>query len=234
MSRVFRKTALGVATFTKQVTGLSASQRALLIMIDGKRSAGDLRRFAATFGDVNRLLRELYDAGMVELDPSYIEKFKEVQSEIAQEAVAMGVSFGVETTAVSSHAAPNIGTKRDLRDLRDFAASNPSSAPLNSDSPALDSLSLSLAPIDQSDADGGITVSSVSPGTFFDAKEFAKRYVFDALGNSGTALCLAIERTDALKGFLDTVAVARKTLRDMRGDSIALDFDRQLREVLLR
>jgi hypothetical protein len=47
MSRLFRKTQLGIATFTKQNHGLTQPQRALLIMIDGKRTAAALRKFGS-------------------------------------------------------------------------------------------------------------------------------------------------------------------------------------------
>lgn len=74
----------------------------------------------------------------------------------------------------------------------------------------------------------------MSQATLFDLKEFAKRYVFDALGNPGTSLCLAIDRTDALKGFMEVVKGARDTLRDQKGEPAVLEFNKQLHEIMLR
>jgi hypothetical protein len=241
MSRVFRKTALGIATFTKQNSGLTQSQRALLIMVDGKRSASDLRRFGATFGNVNLLLRELYDGGLIELDPAYVEKALAVQGEIAKENDAIGMYFGAETQLSAARpTATIVGTsKRDLRDLAADAPVASTDAPL---APTIASqgkhtagtpFALTLTPV-SGDSDEELPIAAVSPATLIDVKDFAKRYVFDALGNSGTALCLAIDRADDLKGFMETVKIARSTLRDMKGDSVAQELGKQLREILLR
>jgi hypothetical protein len=236
MSRVFRKTALGIAAFAKKDAGLSAAQRALLVMVDGKRSASDLRRFAATFGNVNAILRTLYDASLIELDPGYVEGINQAQSEIAKENAAMGISFGVDTVAAAtvarSVAAPPPALKRDLRDFGAQVLAATSDPQPSATRVASQGAALSLAPIAENGDD--FSVSSVAPSTLQDAKDFAKRFVFDALGNSGTALCLALERADMLKSFLETSKVARDTLRGMRGEKTAGDFDRQLREVLLR
>lgn len=119
MSRVFRKTALGIATFTKQNSGLTQSQRALLIMVDGKRSASDLRRFGATFGNVNLLLRELYDVGLIELDPVFVETLRATHGDIADDNNAIGMSFGSETVVAGAHAGSTTAPplKHDLRNL---------------------------------------------------------------------------------------------------------------------
>jgi hypothetical protein len=233
MSRVFRKTALGIATFTKQNSGLTQSQRALLIMVDGKRSASDLRRFGATFGNVNLLLRELYDAGLIELDPVFVEKLLAAQSEIAKENAALGMSFGSETVVAGartgSAAAPT--TKHDLRNLASIAPVDVTPV-VPSPRTADTAFSLTLTPVD-GEADE-LPTTAVSQATLFDLKEFAKRFVFDALGNPGTSLCLAIDRTDALKGFMEVVKDARDTLRDQKGDYAVQEFNRQLREIMLR
>jgi hypothetical protein len=238
MSRVFRKTALGIATFTKKETGLSASQRALLIMIDGKRSASDLRKFGATFGDVNGLLRNLYDAGLIELDPNYIDKLQSAQAEIARESEAMGMSFGTETVVAGTRTVvPGAGVKHDLRNFGMPVASAPlATAPQKTANVAnnREALSLTLTPVDAHEDELSISSSSVAPATLQDAKDFAKRFVFEALGNSGTALCMAIDRVDALKGLLETARIARGTLREMRGEATAADFNKQLREILLQ
>ncbi len=303
MSRVFRKTALGVATFTKQNTGLTQAQRGLLIMVDGKRSAAALRKFGSSFGNVNVLLRELFDAGLIELDAAYVEKIRVAQAEIAQESADLPSALVAETVVASARpmpsaampnpAAPLSATAvapapaRDIRhDLRNLGAPDPIGAfanlspntitrtplggntttrsplasntqtrsPLNAPTmtrsgpatiaptaaratapavsrPASGGLSLSLEPVDGKD-DAPIT--SASDATLADARKFATHFVFDALGNSGTALCFAIERTETLKGLIETTDIARNTLRSMKGDAIAADFNKQLREILLR
>lgn len=243
MSRVFRKSALGTATFTKQNSGLTPSQRALLIMVDGKRSASDLRRFGGAFGDVNRVLRELYELGLIELDAAYVAKLQAVQSEIARENSAISATFGTETVVANRaqgepSASAAASAKRDMRHLGSLGASVVAEAllplrPLMPPPTKGTPFSLTLTPVSAS-GDDGLPTSSVSPATLQDAKDFAKRYVFDALGNSGTTLCMSIERTDAMKGFIEAVNTARSTLRETKGDLHADEFARQLREILQR
>ncbi len=240
MSRVFRKSALGTATFTKQNSGLTPSQRALLIMVDGKRSASDLRRFGGAFGDVNRVLRELYELGLIELDAAYVAKLQAVQSEIARENSAFSATFGTETVVANRaqgepSASAAASAKRDMRHPGSLGASVVAEAlrPLMPAPTKGTPFSLTLTPVSAS-GDDGLPTSSVSPATLQDAKDFAKRYVFDALGNSGTTLCMSIERTDAMKGFIEAVNTARSTLRETKGDLHADEFARQLREILQR
>jgi hypothetical protein len=95
-----------------------------------------------------------------------------------------------------------------------------------------DALSLALEPSNVGNNE--FDIASVSPQTLRDAKDAAKRFVFNALGNSGTALCMALEHADTLRGFLDTAKISRDTLRNMRGDGTARAFDQQLREILTR
>jgi hypothetical protein len=324
VSRVFRKTALGVATFTKQETGLTQAQRGLLIMVDGKRSAGALRKFGSSFGNVNILLRELFELGLIELDAAYVEKIRLAQAEIAQEIGDLPSTLVAETVVASARPMPSAATNsvaanqsaavapaRDLRhDLRNLGAPDPIGSlptlspntitrtplatntvtrsalnantiartpigantitrsplggntalglntvarsplagntvvarsgpatiapPPNRPAPSSDSvgLSLSLAPVDGGVDDAPIT--SASDNALVDARKFATHFVFDALGNSGTALCFAIERTETLKGLLETTNVGQKTLREMKGDPVADDFIKQLREILTR
>jgi hypothetical protein len=325
VSRVFRKTALGAATFTKANSGLTQAQRGLLIMVDGKRSAGALRKFAASFGNVNILLRELFEAGLIELDPAYVEKIRIAQAEIAGESADLPSALVAETVVATARSMPGAASPqssasavsatpaaspapaapaapaRDIRhDLRNLGAPDPiglspsrspntitrpplagntitrtpisgntvarsplagntqTRSPLNTPTAARygpstitpagasplaratvtgaprqdgGALSLSLEPVDGSD-DAPIT--SATDATLADARKFATHFVFDALGNSGTALCFAIERTETLKGLIETTDVAKKTLRNMKSDSIADDFGKQLREILLR
>jgi hypothetical protein len=99
VSRVFRKTALGVAAFAQKEGGLSAAQRAILVLVDGKRSASDLRRFGANFGDVNMILRTLYDSSLIELDANYVARMEVAQSEIREESNNMLAKALVDTMA---------------------------------------------------------------------------------------------------------------------------------------
>jgi hypothetical protein len=312
VSRVFRKTALGVATFTKQETGLTQSQRGLLIMVDGKRSAAALRKFGSSFGNVNVLLRELFDAGLIELDAAYVEKIRIAQAEIAQESADLPSALVAETVVattrpmpsalspiapVNAPAATNINAAkpapapapaRDIRhDLRNLGAPDPigtfpslspmssntiTRTPLGANTQTRSSLSASTitrTPLDGSTViarsgpatvaptlarpparapSGGLSlslepaggnddasvISSASESALADARKFATHFVFDALGNSGTALCFAIERTETLKGLIETTDIARNTLRNMKSEATAEDFSKQLREILTR
>jgi hypothetical protein len=99
MSRVFRKTPQGSAILARPNSGLTSFERVLLTMVDGKRTASDLRRLLAAFGDVNALLRELFNDRLIEIDPGYAQKFATTQDEIARENVAISANFSVTTTA---------------------------------------------------------------------------------------------------------------------------------------
>jgi hypothetical protein len=245
MSRVFRKTALGITTFAKRGSGLTAAQRALLIMVDGKRSAADLRYLGATFGNVNAVLRELCDGGYITLDAEYVAKMDAVQSEIARENAAIGSPLASDTViapnsashtlasvATPTNAPVNISNKRDLRDLAMLGEADPIQPTKGIAKQRSIAGALSLEPVD---GDGNeIPVSSVSEVTFADAKHFAKRFVFDALGNSGTALCMALDRAGDLKQFREISAIAQTTIMEMKGAVLAADFNKQLRELLQR
>jgi hypothetical protein len=233
MSRVFRKTALGIATFSKQNSGLTQAQRGLLIMVDGKRSASQLRKFSASFGDVNAILRELYDSGLIELDTAYVEQLKKSQTEIARELRELPSAFAAETVMAGARAMPTAvkatlaaarnSPKRDLRDFASLGAPDPVLAATRG--------ALALTPVaGTSDA---AHVSSASNDAIAKAKHFAMRYLFNALGNSGTALCFAIERADGLKSLLEMSEVAATTLGSMKGESHASEFRKKLREALV-
>lgn len=234
MSRVFRKTALGIATFTKQNSGLTQSQRAMLIMVDGKRSASDLRRFGATFGDVNQLLRELYDVGLIELDPAYFQKALALQEDIANENEALGMSFGSET-ALGATRPLSTDLPGPKHDLRNFVSVPPPAPPNTVHANAVTvPMPLSLAPIDGESGHDDLPISAASQTTLIDVKECAKRYLFNALGSSGTSLCLAIERAADNKQLMSTLMIARDTLREMKGDDAAQALFNQLRTILSR
>ncbi|MGL4231208.1 MAG: hypothetical protein ACRDAM_22445 [Casimicrobium sp.] len=229
MSRLFRKTALGVATFTKQDHGLTQGQRALLIMVDGKRTAGQLRKFGTSFGDVNALLGDLYRAGLIELDPVYAEQARAALDAIAKEAKDYSSPLEAATVVGSSFTRPAPATaptaKRDLRDLANLAEPDPIRPAAKQPSA---SLSLSLEPVAEG-ASGAM--ASVSETTLANARKFATRYIFDTLGNSGTPLCFAIDKADSYDRFKDVVVIAKNTLRDMKNMSVANEFQRQLDEI---
>ncbi len=64
---VFKKTPQGQEAFSQRSPQLGVKQRSVLIMVDGKRTLGELSRLAAACGDVGALLLELQDMGMVAL-----------------------------------------------------------------------------------------------------------------------------------------------------------------------
>jgi hypothetical protein len=235
MSRVFRKTPLGIATFTKQATTLTQSQRALLIMIDGKRNASQLRRFGASFGNVNSILAELYNAGYIELDPAYIERMTKAQEDIAKEAAELPSALVAETVVAGAampaavaavNPAARVNAKRDLRELASLGEPDP--VPTIARGPS--TLTLSLAPIDA--ADNGTPITSARDESINAARQFATRYVFDQIGNSGTALCFALEKALSLQRLQEVADVAAKTLSDMKGAATAESFRKQFRETL--
>jgi hypothetical protein len=282
-------------------------------MVDGKRSAAALRRFGSSFGNVNVLLRELFDAGLIELDAAYVEKIRIAQAEIAQESADMPSALVAETVIAAARAMPSAlspvapanapaaanvnaapapapvpAPARDIRhDLRNLGAPDPigtfpklspmsgntvtrtplgantqTRSPLGASTiartpmdgstviarsgpatiaptlarpaarPASGGLSLSLEPVGSNNETS--VIASASESALADARKFATHFVFDALGNSGTALCFAIERTETLKGLLETTDIARNTLRNMKSDAAAEDFSKQLREILMR
>jgi hypothetical protein len=226
MSRVFRKTALGIATFTKQNSGLTQAQRGLLIMVDGKRAASQLRKFSASFGDVNVLLRELFDAGLIELDPAYVAHVQQAQADVAKEAGHMG-SLAAETIMNVPRPVPTAlkqNTKRDLRDFASLGEPDPTPTQMRR------AMELSLAPVSGS---GDDHIASASPEAIAEVKRFATRYIFDTLGTSGTPLCFAIERADGLKALLEVFEVAADTLSSMKSAKHAGEFRKQFREILL-
>jgi hypothetical protein len=63
---VFKKTPKGQEAFAQRSPDLSAAQRSLLIMVDGKRPVADLARVAIAFGDVHTLLQDLITKDMIE------------------------------------------------------------------------------------------------------------------------------------------------------------------------
>ena len=63
---IFKKTAKGQEAFAHRSPELSAHQRSLLIMVDGKRTLADLNKMAAVFGDVPELLTDLLGKDMIE------------------------------------------------------------------------------------------------------------------------------------------------------------------------
>jgi hypothetical protein len=231
MSRVFRKTAQGIAILTRPNSGVTPIERALLNMIDGKRSASELRKRLAGFGNVNQLLQELFEDKLIELDPAYVSQFAKSQDEIANEVKAMAVATSPTTTARA--VAATARTPRPTRDLRDALP------------PHLDSLGDEL---NERDFDMSRTLASqitldpfseeVPAFTFSalalrDAKEFAKRYVFDAIGSTmGAEICMNIDRTTDAKEVRHAMSAASKVLRDVKGDAVADEFDHKLDRIL--
>ncbi len=251
MSRVFRKTALGIETFARQDGSLSHAHRALLVLIDGKRNASQLRKFGASFGNVNALIAELYNTGLIELDPAYIQKMAAIQKEIsadmaqlpsalvvetvvagqAQRATAdpisIASSYGPSTRSgpVTRSGPPTVSSnaKRDLRELAMLGEPDPVTRSALT--------GLTLTPLES----GAQSVApNVTEQTLSDAKKTAVRLVFEALGNSGTPLCFAFDKTDSAKRLLEVVEIAASTLRDMKGAAVAAEFRRAINEVLAR
>jgi hypothetical protein len=226
MSRVFRKTTLGVGILTKPNSGLTSVERALLNMIDGKRSASDLRKRLASFGNVNLLLRELFEDKLIELEPTYAMQFAITQDEIAEENRALGLGFGSTTAATVAKRANLPISKRDIRDALPPIAADDRTAEATAERhetrPALrlDAFS-EEAP-----------TPAYSAFALENARLFAKRYVFDAIGSSGTSLCMAIERAPDIKELLRFFQAASAALRDLKGDAVRIDFERRLQFIL--
>ncbi len=222
MSRVFRKTELGTAIFSKPDSGLTQAQRGLLIMVDGKRTASQLRKFASSFGNVNALLRELYNAGFIDLDPAYVEHVQRVRSEIAHDSPAQASPFAAETILAPSQRASAVeiaatapvtpptpkqsNEKRDLRDLSIFSDSARSSG----------------------------RAASGSAASMAEAQKFAVQYITDTLGHSGAPLRFAISRASDSSALQQVLEVAANTLGSMKGQAHATEFRTALREILTR
>jgi hypothetical protein len=226
MSRVFRKTALGVGILTKPNSGLTSVERALLNMIDGKKTASDLRKRLASFGNINQLLRELFEDKLIELEPSYAQQFASNQNDIAKENAALGMGFGTTTTATIGRGANLPKAMRDLREsLPPISASDTTNASFNARSET-------RAPLKIDAFSEEAPMPAYSAVALENARAHAKRYVFDAIGSSGTALCLAIERAPDTKELLHFFQAASATLRDLKGDAMRIDFDRRLQDIL--
>jgi hypothetical protein len=63
---VYRKSATGTAALAQRDAALGVRLRSMLILVDGKRDVAELYRLAQSMGDVERLLTELDDLGMIE------------------------------------------------------------------------------------------------------------------------------------------------------------------------
>ncbi len=64
---VFKKSAQGAEAIATRQAGLTPKLRSALIMVDGKRSFGDLAPMVSVLGDPEVLLTELESAGFIEL-----------------------------------------------------------------------------------------------------------------------------------------------------------------------
>jgi len=62
----YRKTAIGADAIAKRQPGLAARQRSLLILVDGRRTAGELAALTSAFGDTDELLRSLLSQSLIE------------------------------------------------------------------------------------------------------------------------------------------------------------------------
>ncbi|TAG79332.1 MAG: hypothetical protein EAZ21_10725 [Betaproteobacteria bacterium] len=237
MSRVFRKTPKGAEAFANKESGLSHPHRALLVLVDGKRNASQLRKFGASFGNVNGLLGELFEAKLIELDPAYIAKLTTTQAEIARESAGFSSSLAAETVIAGSSPRSQAGpvtlggstlpalskaggpvtrggdsreslvnpatqTKPQKRDLRELAL---------------------LAEPDPVQTAESLAIESAA---FLASKQFAIDFIQNSLGNSGTPLRFALERTDSLARLREVIEIATGTLRDMRGTQVATEFRR--------
>jgi hypothetical protein len=224
MSRVFRRTASGSAILTRPNSGLTSFERALLTMIDGKRTASDLRKLLAAFGNVNALLRELFDDRLIEIDEAYSNKLAATRNEIAQENAAFRSNLGATTTATIGR---GVSFPTTTRDLRDALLPEPALPPVPT---AVDRARAAL----QLDlyADEART-PAISAMAILKSKEYAKRYVFDAIGASGTALCLSIDRAEDVKELQWATQVASKALHELKSAAVGKEFDQRLREIWL-
>jgi hypothetical protein len=183
---------------------------------------------------VNATLMELYAAGLIELDPEYEQQARAMLESMQDEARAYSSPLESSTMIGGSLAraplpasASSATQKRDLRDLANLGAPDPVPSPTK---PATaTTLSLSLEPVDGGD---GYAVASVSGNTLAELKRFATHYLFDALGNSGTALCFAIDGADSFDRFKEVVTIAKNTLRDMKSANIAAEFQKQIDDIV--
>jgi len=62
----YRKTGSGTDAIATRHPGLAARQRSLLILVDGRRTAGELAMLTAAFGDTEELLQALLSQGFIE------------------------------------------------------------------------------------------------------------------------------------------------------------------------
>jgi hypothetical protein len=63
----YRKTGSGMDAIATRHPGLPARQRSLLILVDGRRTAGELAVLTAAFGDTQELLQALLGQGFIEV-----------------------------------------------------------------------------------------------------------------------------------------------------------------------
>jgi hypothetical protein len=63
---IFKKTARGAASFSAANGLLTATQRGVLIMLDGKRPLDVVRKLGAVFGDCDAIIEALVNADMIE------------------------------------------------------------------------------------------------------------------------------------------------------------------------
>lgn len=223
MSRVFRKTALGKAILTRPNSGVTSFERALLTMIDGKRDASDIRRRLATFGNVNAVLRELFEDRLIELDPVYAQQFATTQKEIAQESGQFSGRFGPTTTATIGRGANLPTSTRDLSDALPPMESAFNSVSIGEAQPT--------APFDPWSDE--VRTPAISAWAMGRAQDFAKLYLFKATGASGAALCLSIERANNVKELLRLTQAASAAIHKHKGSEIGAEFDRRLQKFLL-
>jgi hypothetical protein len=69
VSEIYQKTVAAQAALAPGGAPLTQQEKALLIMIDGKKSVADLSRFAAAFGDMAALCDRLMSLGLIEAVP---------------------------------------------------------------------------------------------------------------------------------------------------------------------
>jgi hypothetical protein len=113
---VFKKTAKGQEAFAHRSPELSAAQRSLLIMVDGKRPVADLARVAAAFGDINTLLQDLIAKGMIEASSSgQAAPLRPATQAPTPTAQPVPLTAGTQAPAAS----PSV--PRSLQDARRFA-----------------------------------------------------------------------------------------------------------------
>ncbi len=66
---MYRKSAKGAEAIAARLHGVAGRSRALLILVDGKRTYNDLLALATGFGDVNQMLDDLERGGFIEPVP---------------------------------------------------------------------------------------------------------------------------------------------------------------------